>query len=459
MLSLAMHLLDTTWQNRRSGQEVAKVLPADLRPKRTLPKTHKDFWKERLERRCYTEGGQLHEVNEFSVRIQHLGRRQSIALGTSNAEAAAIKARDYYLTILAKGWEEAERVFNPAMIISKDDPTLGDFLREVEAKADLEPKTFRNYSAYFRRIVSDIFNGSGGGKAKYDYRRGGNSKWRDQANSIRLVLITPDRINKWRSDYIRKAEDNPLARASAIRSANSYIRCARALFSRKWLDRLDVRLPNPLPFAGVRVERYRPPRYHSTIDPQQLVADAKTELAEADAQVYLVILLALCAGLRKSEIDGLEWRHINFKKNTIMVEPTEFRRVKTEESMAEVQIDPALTMEIKQFLLVAKDRFVVAPELSPKVGKAYQCYRCEIVFDRSYLWLRKKGVQARSPLHTLRKEFGSVINHHFGLYAAMTALRHSNIGTTSSYYTDNKRSIAMPLTGLLQPAKTTTPQP
>jgi hypothetical protein len=56
--------------------EVAKVLPADLRPKRTLPKTHKDFWKERLERRCYTEDGLLHEVNEFSVRIRHLGRRQ-----------------------------------------------------------------------------------------------------------------------------------------------------------------------------------------------------------------------------------------------------------------------------------------------------------------------------------------------------------------------------------------------
>jgi len=36
----------------------------------------------------------LLEVNEWSVRIQHLGQRRSFALATTNAEAAAIKARD-----------------------------------------------------------------------------------------------------------------------------------------------------------------------------------------------------------------------------------------------------------------------------------------------------------------------------------------------------------------------------
>jgi integrase len=149
--------------------------------------------------------------------------------------------------------------------------------------------------------------------------------------------------------------------------------------------------------------------------------------------------------LRKSEIDGLEWKHINFTKNTIMVEPTEFRRVKTEESVAEVQIDAALGAELKKYRPAEDQHFVLVSDLSPKPGKTYQYYRAEPVFERVYAWLRLKGIKNRSPLHTLRKEFGSVINHHFGLYAAMTALRHSNIGTTSNYYTDNKRSIAMPL--------------
>ena len=43
--------------------------------------------------------------------------------------------------------------------------------------------------------------------------------------------------------------------------------------------------------------------------------------------------------MRKAEIDGLEWRHMNFNREEILVEPTEFRGLKSEESAAEVQID------------------------------------------------------------------------------------------------------------------------
>ena len=129
---------------------------------------------------------------------------------------------------------------------------MGDFLNEVEAKANLEPKTFRNYAGYFRRIVADIF-AVGTGASKFDHRSGGNTRWREGANSIKLIQVTPERIEKWRADYLRKAAKNPLARGSAIRSANSYLRCARALFSQKWVKMLEVQLPNPLPFAGVRV--------------------------------------------------------------------------------------------------------------------------------------------------------------------------------------------------------------
>src|SRR5258708_16107768 len=108
----------TTPQNPNSGQESAKN--AAPQPHRPLPKTHKDYWKARLERRCYTHKGKLVEVNEWSVRIQHLGQRRSFALGTNNAETAAVKARDIYLAVLAKGWDQAQALYNPEMVVSKD---------------------------------------------------------------------------------------------------------------------------------------------------------------------------------------------------------------------------------------------------------------------------------------------------------------------------------------------------
>jgi integrase len=266
---------------------------------------------------------------------------------------------------------------------------------------------------------------------------------------VRLAAIGPDQLNAWRTAYIRKVGTNPLARQQAIRSVNAYLRCVRALFSRKWLSRLQIRLPDPLPFAGVELEAPRPVRYQSTIDPALLCREARQELAPSDAGAYLAFLLALGAGLRKGEIDGLEWRHVNLDKATIMIEPTEYRDLKSHESAAEVGIDPVLAEELRKFKPAGDPTFVLESHLRPRAGTDRQYYRAELVFQRLYTWLRAKGIKSRCPLHTLRKEFGSAINAHFGLYAAMTALRHANIATTAGFYVDTKRRVALPMAGYL----------
>jgi len=161
-------------------------------------------------------------------------------------------------------------------------------------------------------------------------------------------------------------------------------------------------------------------------------------------------VLALGAGLRKSEIDGLEWRHINFAKGAIIIEPTEYRGLKSEDSAAEVQIDPLLAEELRKFKPAGEPLFVIESPLRPRPGIDRQYYRAEPVFRLLYVWLRRKGIKNRSPLHTLRKEFGSAINAHFGLYAAMTALRHSSIAITAAHYTDNKLRIALPMADYLR---------
>jgi integrase len=446
-------LLETTLQNRKSGQEVAKIFrrhdrPMGRRPaaKRQLSKTHKDYWKARLEKRSYTNDGERAEVNEWSVRIQHLGKRRSFALGTSDAEAAAVKARDCYLAIYAKGWDAAEAEFNPKMIVRRDDPTIGQFLQEVAAKSGLKAKTFRIYSGYFRRIVADIF-GMGETKDKFSHRNGRRTAWVESVDQVRLVAVTPARINDWRKRYIKTADDNPAKQGSVARSCNSYLRCARALFSRKWIKQLDVRLPEVLPFHEVVIKKSRPPKYNSSINSAKLLQTARQELAVQNPEAYKVFLLGFGAGLRKGEIDALECEHFNFDSGTVVVKPTEYHDVKTEGSEAEVQMDHALTQELKR-LAPANSRFYIVAKGRPRQGLNRQYYRAESVFQSLYDWLATQGVTSARPLHTLRKEFGSEINKRFGLFAAMTALRHTNITTTSDYYVDNKRQIALPVAEL-----------
>lgn len=447
-------LLETNLQNRESGQEVAKILHLTERSgrrdfaRRQLSKTHKDYWRARLEKRCYTSAGKLAEVNEWSVRVQHLGKRRGIALGTSNAEAAAVKARDFYLAVCAKGWDAAEAEFNPEMIVRHDDPTVGQFLQEVEAKADLKSKTFRNYSSYFRRIVADIF-GLGETSDKFSHRNGKRKAWVEKVDKVRLAAVTPARIEEWRKRYIRAAEDNPVRQGSATRSANSYLRCARSLFSKQWLRKLKVRLPEVLPFHEIVIKKSRPPKYQSTINPAKLLQEARGNLAALNPEAYKVFLLAFGAGLRKGEIDALECKHLRLDHGVVVVEPTEFHDTKTEESEAAVEVDQVLAQELKRLMPVAS-RFYVVADAPPRPGLNRQYYRAESVFQGLYKWLSEQGVKTPRPLHTLRKEFGSMINSRFGLFAAMTALRHSNITTTSEYYVDNKRRIAFPVAELFE---------
>ena len=60
------------------------------------------------------------------------------------------------------------------------------------------------------------------------------------------------------------------------------------------------------------------------------------------------------------------------------------------------------------------------------------------MFKRLTVWLQAHGVEDRSALHTLRKEFGTQINRSYGLFAASAALRHASIQLTRAVYVAKK---------------------
>ena len=78
----------------------------------------------------------------------------------------------------------------------------------------------------------------------------------------------------------------------------------------------------------------------------------------------------------------------------------------------------------------SQSEFVIKSKAAPMAAPHWNRYRCDGHFKALLVWLRAKGVTARNPLHTLRKEFGSLINQKFGIFAASAALRHSGIAIT-----------------------------
>ena len=72
-------------------------------------------------------------------------------------------------------------------------------------------------------------------------------------------------------------------------------------------------------------------------------------------------------------------------------------------------------------------------------------------------WLRGKGVKSKTPLHALRKEFGSCINDRYGILAASEQLRHGGIAVTARHYLENRRPSVLGLGHLLKGERTIIP--
>ncbi len=384
------------------------------------------------------------------VQIQHGGRREKFSLRTPVKAAAAARARDTYQTLVVKGWDEALREFKPQSVpLSHDASTVGDFLAELKEKADLKPKTLEGYAIALRKIVADAFN-IDGGRDKYDYRSGGYQRWLERVHAIKLSALTPDVVQKWKRSFLDRAADDPIRTRAAKISVNSFLRRAKSLFAPDATKHLSrVQLPSPMPFERVSFEPRQSMRYRSTIDVEKLTHAAHEELAEKDAPAFLAFLLALGAGLRRIEIDRLEWSAFRWAENVIRIEPTEHFDVKTEHSIGDVSIDAELMSIMHGYFARARSNFVIESRNLPRKRATFENYRAQIVFDRLTAWLRSKGVSAQKPIHELRKESGSMVNRAHGLTAAKDFLRHADIAITAAHYIDRPRQATSGLGALL----------
>ena len=444
-----------THQEIQSGTEVAQSGTERIG---RLGKSHQDFWKRRLRKRSYDWGGKKVEVPDWQIRIAHLGRREWFNLETPNKAAAAVKARDIYISLVAVGWETTLAKYKPEMVLDGAVATVGEFLDQVKASSELRLVTFEIYAKKFRTLVAGVF-GIDGGKAKFDYINGGRKKWLDRINRVRLNRITAKRVETWKVRYLKNAEQSdPLSYKRAKTTLNSIIRGSKSLFSRKVLRNLAAKLPSPLPLEGVRNVKVERSRYKSTFSVQAVLAAARNELAErqgpeatSDRECFKILLLALGAGLRRREIDTLTWPQIDWRRNVIRVETTIHARTKSPDSENDVDVDPGLLSILKAYMPQSQSEFVINSPVRPRVHAASYChYRAERHFNRLIRWLRSKGVNTGNPLHTLRKEFGSQIAAQAGIFAASLALRHSDIQQTRDYYLDKKQTTFFEIGKLLQ---------
>lgn len=424
---------------------------AERRERSDWAKSDLRYWQDVVYRPEYRHKGSIEQSEFFVVRIGHEGRRTTFPLGTSNKAAAALKAREIYHVILANGWAAALGQFKKN--VKPSCPlTVGEYLAEAKKHLDVRPRTFGGYARAFRKIVSDIF-GLDPGRAKFDYQTGGRDAWLGDVDAVRLAAITPEKIQQWRADFLGRAKGDTLKLRSARVSADSFIREAKALFSKEVLEHVRLQGIERLPFDGISAGERVSMRYRSQIgDIEALIADACRELdTPENRDCFKAFLLASLAGLRRSEIDLLEWSAFDFDRGLLSIGVTKYFQGKNEASLGDIPLDPELSALFGALRAKANGEFVIESTSAPKLNQAYSRYRCQRTFERLVEWLRAKGIKSNSPLHVLRKEFGSAMAQKYGIFAASRALRHSSVAVTEAHYITQKRVDSIGLGHLLGP--------
>jgi hypothetical protein len=228
-LKRKISLIDLTTGDNKCISETRKMRRKTVK----FNKTDVRYWESRV-------AFHMPASRSYSLQIQHGGERRWLGLGTANKKDAAALALKLYLDVRANGWEVvmSRRRGDPA--VKKINVTVGEYIETVAARSLFSPKTLQSYEQALRKITGDIV---------------GETK-REKRDAIKLRTLTPEKIEAWRIEFIRKKATDPLKEKSARISAGSFLLRARALFSAETVARVRdlVELTEPMPFSGIKAE-------------------------------------------------------------------------------------------------------------------------------------------------------------------------------------------------------------
>jgi integrase len=153
--------------------------------------------------------------------------------------------------------------------------------------------------------------------------------------------------------------------------------------------------------------------------------------------------------LRRLEVDRLVWSAFRFGEGILRIQATKYFSPKSEESIGDIALEPELVELFRRYNARATGEFVIESPNLPRLDATFEYYRCQSIFESLVNWLRSKGVETKTPFHTLRKEFGSLLNQRHGIHAASLGLRHASLAVTTMHYVDTRPRATTGLGGLL----------
>ena len=208
--------------------------------------------------------------------------------------------------------------------------TIGEYIEAVAGRSLFSPKTLKSYAQALRKVAGNIT---------------GETK-REKRDAIRLRALTPEKIEAWRIEFIRRKATDPSGKKApeSRRVASSCVPVRSSVLRRL---RGSVTLWSFRNRCHLAASRSRRCVCHATGAPSTWRSCSKAQrgVGTSRPEQYKIFLLGALAGLRRNEIDVLPWTAFRWNEGVIRIETTEFYRPKSHNSEGDVIVDPEL-MEV-----------------------------------------------------------------------------------------------------------------
>lgn len=229
-----------------------------------------------------------------------------------------------------------------------------------------------------------------------------------------------------RQEKIKFTDENRSSLFSEIAGASSVFKPAALTF----YERRGIRLENP--FKGMEKPKKTPDPYVPMSDKGR--QKVWKECGKQDGTIEMITLLALGCGLRRSEIDKarVSWISKQRGKAVFSVQQEEDFIPKSRVSRSFPVSDAIVKriMSVRRELNPEKDDPYLIPDSASK-SKGLRLMRH---YKKISAWLLKMNVPGNNRLHTLRKEFGSLVATKHGIFVASKYLGHSSVVVTEEHY-------------------------
>jgi len=306
--------------------------------------------------------------------------------------------------------EDLLRINGPEAFRSQNKPTLGLVIDRFSKEERLEEILKQQPG---ETTITDGFSYSTAAGYRSYLNRHIKPKW----GSVSLVAVKPLEVTEWLKSLALSPKTRGQVKA-----------LLHLLFEKAMLWGLIEVQRNPIELVKVKGSSRRQKK------PQILSPEQFQELVAALKEPYKTMaIVAMCTGMRISEVLALRWEHLDFKAGAMLVQQGvvngRIGKVKTEASHDEIPLDPAFA----DVLLKWKgDRSVGLVFPSHVTGG---CYYAGII-QRQILKPKGEGIGITGlGWHSLRHTYRSLLDETGAPIGVQQKLmRHSNVATTMNVY-------------------------